>query len=249
MAPDARPELSPEILPHGLDGLLVRFSLSPDPRAMAAVQRLAADLSDRPPEGSVEIAPALVSCLLRFDPARTRPEALEADLLARARAALVDGAPLAPRRRWTLPTAFGGAAGPELEPIARQMGLTPDQAIAQICGTDLAVLAIGFAPGQPYLGLLPEGWNLPRLPDLVPEVPAGAVVVALRQIVIFGNPSPTGWRQVGRMAFRSFWPDRAEPMPLAPGDAIRLVPVPADRIAALEAEPDGMGGATCEAPA
>ncbi|MBW7055988.1 allophanate hydrolase subunit 1 [Paracoccus bogoriensis] len=245
MTNNLRAPLSPEILPHGLDGLLVRFSLSPDPQAMAAARRLAADLSERPPAGAVEIAPALVSCLLRFDPARITPR-LEADLLARARAALADAAPPKPRRRWTLPTAFGGAEGPELAPIARQLGLTPQQAVAQICDTDLAVLAIGFAPGQPYLGLLPEGWNLPRLPELVPEVPAGAVVVALRQIVIFGNPSPTGWRQVGRMAFRSFWPDRASPMPLAPGDAIRLAPAPADRIAALRAEPDGMGGAVCE---
>lgn len=245
MTDDPRAPPSPEILPHGLDGLLVRFSLSPDPQAMAAARRLAADLSDRPPAGTVEIAPALVSCLLRLDPARITPT-LEADLMARARAALADAAPPKPRRRWTLPTAFGGAEGPELAPIARQLGLTHDQAVSQICDTDLAVLAIGFAPGQPYLGLLPDGWNLPRLPQLVPEVPAGAVVVALRQIVIFGNASPTGWRQVGRMAFRSFWPDRAEPMPLAPGDAIRLAPAPADRIAALSAEPDGMGGAICE---
>ncbi|MFN3525835.1 MAG: carboxyltransferase domain-containing protein, partial [Paracoccus sp. (in: a-proteobacteria)] len=81
---------------------------------------------------------------------------------------------------------------------------------------------------------------------LTPQVPAGALVVALRQVVMFGNASATGWQQVGRCAFRSFRPERTPPMPLEPGDAIRFAPIPAGDLPALEAEPDGLGGACCE---
>lgn len=241
--PAPTPPLTPEVLPFGLDGLLVRFALSPTPQAMAATQAMAAELSQAPPPGTVEIAPALVSVLIRHDP-HEDGGTLAATLLDQARR--IAAGPLTPpkaRRRWTIPAAFGDADGPHLTAIAAAMGLTPQAAAQQICEADLRVLAIGFAPGQPYLGLLPQGWDLPRLSDLTPQVPAGALVVALRQVVMFGNASATGWQQVGRCAFRSFQPDRRPPMPLKPGDSIRFAAVSASDLAALEGAPDGLGGA------
>lgn len=240
-------EISPQALPAGPDGVVLRFALRPGAPAMAAVQLLLADLEAHPPAGTLEIVPALVSILIRFDPSRTSRADLGRDLLGRARTCLkARPAPPQALRRWTIPAAFGGQNGPQLAGIAASLNLAPDAAIAQICGSDLRVLAIGFAPGQPYIGLLPEGWDLPRLDRLTPSVPAGAVVVALRQIVMFGADSATGWRQVARAAFRSFVPGRAQPMPLRAGDAIRYVPVSENEIDSLSRAPDGMGGARLE---
>lgn len=239
--------LTPEIHPAGPDALLLRFALTPCPAAMAAAQVLAAQLERDPPEGVVEIAPALVSVLLRFDPAITQRATLAQAVLTRADAiASRHMAPPPPTRRWTIPAAFGGENGPHLEQVARKLSITPAAAIAQVCDSELRVLAIGFAPGQPYIGLLPEPWDLPRLSDLTPSVPAGAVVVAVRQIVMFGAPSATGWRQIARSAFRTFLPERAEPMPLRPGDAIRYAPVSDSEIATLARHEDGLGGAKLE---
>jgi allophanate hydrolase subunit 1 len=86
------------------------------------------------------------------------------------------------------------------------------------------VLAVGFAPGQPYLGPLGEEWNLPRLKALQ-QVPAGALVQAISQFVLFTGPAPTGWRHVGQTAFRCFRPDGAVPIPLTPGDEVVFTPV------------------------
>ncbi|MDO5647776.1 allophanate hydrolase subunit 1 [Paracoccus sp. (in: a-proteobacteria)] len=227
-----------QIRPQGLDGLLVRFALTPDAHAMTAAQAVAAALRDDPPAGVVEIAPALVSVFVRFDAARVSRAELTEALRAR-----VDGRPMTapePLRRWTIPACFGGDDGPQLAQVAAKVGVTEQAAIDQICGADLRVLAIGFAPGQPYIGLLPDAWNLPRLSALTPQVPAGAVVVAVRQVVIFGAASPTGWHHVARTAFRSFAPDRDPPMPLRAGDAIRLAPATPSDIAALT---DPMSGA------
>ncbi|WP_169739541.1 5-oxoprolinase subunit B family protein [Thioclava pacifica] len=237
---------TPELLPAGADGVLVRFALSPDPVAMAAAQGFERALEEAPLAGVIEVAPALVSLLLRFDPVQMRRADLIATLRPMAeRAAREAGHLPDPIRRWQIPAAFGGENGPELAPIARALGLNETTAVEQISKADLRVLAIGFFPGQPYLGLLPERWNLPRLPELVPSVPAGAVVVAVRQIVLFGAASATGWRQVARAHFRCFDPARTEPMPLRAGDAIRFVPVSAGELAALDT-PDGMGGARLE---
>ena len=148
-------------------------------------------------------------------------------------------------RRWTIPAAFGGDHGPQLAEVAEKLGMSEDRAVQQICEADLRVLAIGFAPGQPYIGLLPRAWNLPRLAEMTPNVPVGAVVVAVRQIVIFGAASTTGWRQVARTGFRTFVPDRETPMLLKAGDAIRYAPIGAAEIEGLMT-PDGMGGARLE---
>lgn len=239
--------LTPEALPAGPDGVLVRFGLTPDPLAMAAAQTLADDLGADMPPGGVEIAPALVSVLLRFDPAATSRAVLTRDLMARAsRIAAGPLTPPDPARRWTIPASFGGADGPQLDEVAASLGLSPEAAVRQICEADLRVLTIGFAPGQPYIGLLPLAWNLPRMADLNPKVPAGAVVVAVRQIVMFGAESATGWRQLGRSEFRCFRPDRDAPMPLRPGDAIRYAPVGASELEGLADMPDGLGGARME---
>ncbi|SIS49161.1 5-oxoprolinase subunit B family protein [Paracoccus saliphilus] len=241
----AKPD--PRVFWAGVDGVLLRFALTPESGAMTATQLLAADLEHRTPSGTVEIAPGLVSVLLRFDPARTQRDVLAKEMLARARQ-IMQGPLDIPdsARRWTIPVAFGDADGPQLSEVAQAVGCSPDAAIRQICETELRVLVIGFAPGQPYIGLLPEAWDLPRQSELTPTVPAGAVVVAVRQIVMFGAASATGWRQVGRSAFRSFRPERDTPMPLRAGDAIRFARVSVSEIEALEQKADGLGGAQLE---
>ena len=103
----------------------------------------------------------------------------------------------------------------------------------------LRVLALGFAPGQPYLGFLPERWDLPRRTEVTPEVPQGAVVVAVRQVIPFANAAPTGWRQIGRTGFRCYDPKLEDPLPLKPGDEVQFQPVPSSDWARITAAPYG----------
>lgn len=239
--------LTAEVLPTGVDGLLVRFSLTPEPAAMTAARRLATRLEAAAPEGVVEIAAALVSVLVRFDAARADRGGLKTWLESLARE-VVDG-PLEmpePARRWTIPVAFGAGEGPQLAQVADALGISEEAAVQQICAADLRVLTIGFAPGQPYIGLMHEAWNLPRMSQLNPSVPAGALVVAVRQFVLFGADSATGWQQVGRAAFRTFVPEREPPMPLQGGDAIRFARATSEEIARLTEAGDHMGGAKLE---
>ncbi|MFN4170924.1 MAG: 5-oxoprolinase subunit B family protein [Pseudorhodobacter sp.] len=234
----------PEILPLGPDGIVLRLGLRVTEAVTARVQALAARLHAAPPDGVQEVETALGSVFLRFDPARVS----RADLLPRLAPFLdlpADPQPVPVLRRWTIPAAFGGQAGPQLADLAARAGLTGQQAVADLCAADLRVLAIGFAPGQPYLGLLPEVWDIPRQSALTPQVPAGALVVAVRQVVLFANPSMTGWRQAGLCAFRPFQADRAEPFALRSGDAVRFVQVDGAALAAL-AGGDGLGGARLE---
>ncbi|MEM9523443.1 MAG: carboxyltransferase domain-containing protein [Pseudomonadota bacterium] len=235
------------ILPLGQDGIVVRFSLYPAPEIAGAVQMFFHEAVRLTIPGIVEIAPGLTSVLLRFDPAKiSRAEAMRA--MRRLALAVPDEtvSPPLPRRRWTIPAAFGGRYGPDLENAAQAAGMTVRAAVTDLTSTELRVLAIGFAPGQPYLGLLPKHWDFPRQAHLTPRVPAGAIVAAVRQLVLFSSDSATGWRQVGQAAFRPFQPQADTPFPLRPGDALRFAAVDHGTFETLEASGTDGGGACCE---
>jgi len=229
------------IFPLGQDGVLLRFGTERTIHPALALA-LAARAQATPIPGVTEIASSLGSVMVRFAPEVTNRAEVAAALFTLMKA---PEAPAAPTRLWTIPACFGGDHGPQLAEVARLANITPDAAVTDLTATDLTVLAIGFAPGQPYLGTLPPVWALERQQALTPQVPAGAIVVALRQVVLFANPSPTGWRWVGACAFRPFVADRAAPFALGPGDRVRFALTDASTLAGLHTAPDGLGGATC----
>ncbi len=155
-------------------------------------------------------------------------------------------APLpAGRRLWQVPTVYGGAIAPQLDEAAVAAGLSPTEAIKRLSNTRVRVLTIGFAPGQPYLGPLGPEFNIPRLKELTPMVPEGALVLAISQFVLFSGPTPTGWRHVGQTAFRCFRPEAEQSFALRPGDEMQFLPISRDELEAIRATRDNTGGATC----
>jgi len=240
----AIPQGFPQLRDLGLSAMIVRFSDRLDEAANRASLALARAIEEAGWEGVEETATALASAFVRFDPLRLPHDALAARLegLLASRDWAAESLPHG-RRLWTIPVALGGAAGPALGEAAELAGLSVAEAKAGILSSRIRVMALGFAPGQPYAGVLPEAWNIPRLSAVTPQVPAGAVVVAIRQLIIFAGPSPTGWRQVGLTGFRPFWPAADEPIRFAPGDELTFREIDAD---AAVPGPDGLGGATVE---
>ncbi len=151
------------------------------------------------------------------------------------------------RRLWHVPTVYGTDLAPQLEEAAELAGLDPDAAIAQLSQARVRVLTIGFAPGQPYMGELPQNWDIPRQQGLTKSVPAGALIVAIRQLIIFTNASPTGWRHIGQTAFKTFRPRSDTPFALSPGDELCFPSISRaeyDKITATDET--GQGGAETE---
>jgi KipI family sensor histidine kinase inhibitor len=230
----------PKIDTAGVDGFIVSFApvLGESANRAALAFKAAIEHEDWP--GVEECSTALVSAYLRFDLGAGDPAALLGrlqDLLASRdwyTAPLPGG-----RRLWRVPTVFGTDLAPQLEEAAALAGLSPAQAIADLTGAPLRVMTIGFAPGLPYLGELDPRWNIPRQTDLTPSMPRGALAVAIRQIVLFPVPSPTGWRQVGQTALRLFDPADADPFLLRPGDEVLFQSVDAQTLHAVAARGRG----------
>ncbi|MGO4909292.1 allophanate hydrolase subunit 1 [Pseudorhodobacter sp. W20_MBD10_FR17] len=239
----------PKIESVGLSGLLVQFAdnLS-EPANRAALAFQAAVASERW-AGVEETSSSLTSTYLRFDPLRVAHSVLRAQLSnLLASRDWYAAAPPQGRRFWRIPTVFGGDLAPQLAEAAALAGATEAEAIATLSTARTRVLTLGFAPGQPYLGDLPPSWNIPRQSSLTPKVPVGALVVAVRQFVLFANDTPTGWRHVGQTAFRCFRPDADEPFALSAGDEVQFNPVSAEEYRnILTSDTSGNGGAVMEA--
>ncbi len=243
------PEVTPEILPHGPDGLSIRLGLTPDQATLGAVQALRSALEATPPQGVEEIVGALASVYLRFDPTRTsRAEVAAATRAIIDQTDLVGATLPPPSRRWTIPVVLGADRGPQFSETAKAAGLSDSAARDAILSTPVRVLTIGFAPGLPYMGLMPPEWDIPRLTEITPNVPKGALVAAVRQLIIFTNATPTGWRHIGQTAFEGFDPGRDPATLLRAGDEVRFATISPSELAALEADnADGRGGARVEA--
>ena len=237
----------PHIVDVGLNGMLVTFSdvLTDDANGAALAFREA--VNDLDLDGISETSTSLTSAFVTFDPLVLEQAVLRDALHELAEDRDWSKATLpANRVRWIIPAVFGGdVTGPQLEEAARLADVSAEEAITELCAKPLRVMTLGFAPGQPYLGSLPENWAIPRQTGLTKRVPVGAITVAIRQIVLFSTSAPTGWRQVGLCGFKAFRREAAQPFALRPGDEIQFRAVSAAEYDDIQArDQSGDGGAS-----
>lgn len=204
----------PTILPLGDAAVLVRFgdslSEAANRQAIAFAARLDADM----PEGVEEIAPGLVSVLLRTRPS-TDLWRLSGELRLR-----IEERPVAPiGNNWSIPVVFDGE---DLMEVCGRLKLAPGAFVVRHNGTPLRVLATGFAPGFVYCGFHSPAMVVPRREQVRPMVPAGTVLFAAGQTAITATPIRTGWHIIGRTIFQNFDPDETPPTAFAPGDTVEF---------------------------
>ena len=230
----------PTIRTAGFDGFLVTFGDSLSDATNRATLAFRAAVERARPEGVIETSTSLVSAYLRFDPLSVSHADLRAEIEALLSGHDWAGEPMPEGRSlWRVPVAFGGEAGPQLAEAAGLAGMSEEQAIASITGARTRVQTIGFAPGMPYLGELPPEWDIPRQSKLTAEVPMGGLCVAIRQLVLFPNNTPTGWRHIGQTRLRLFRPDADVPFILKPGDEVAFEAVTPEALDAIGDDPNG----------
>jgi len=127
-------------------------------------------------------------------------------------------------RNIEIPVVYGTAAGPDLGEVARHAGLTEKQVVELHASVDYVVWFLGFQPGFPYLGGLPEQLATPRRDEPRLLVPAGSVGIGGAQTGIYPLATPGGWQLIGHTPLPLFDPSRDEPVLLRPGDTVRFIP-------------------------
>jgi len=153
------------------------------------------------------------------------PQSLALDAIERLQRWGEESEALEPESRFIeIPVVYGGAGGPDLGEVARHAGLSEKQVVELHSSIDYVVWFLGFQPGFPYLGGLPEQLATPRRAEPRLQVPAGSVGIGGAQTGIYPLVSPGGWQLIGHTPLPLFDSKRDEPVLLRPGDTVRFVP-------------------------
>jgi inhibitor of KinA len=209
-----------KLAPLGDAAVVVTLAETLDAGTVAAVQALVAALEAGPLPGLVECVPANAGLTVFYDPVRVaRKEGPSAyDRVCQwigERATVVE-------RRVVIPVCYGGEWGPDLEAVAAAHGVSAEEVVARHSGAEYFVSAVGFTPGFPYLGGLPESLHTPRRGTPRTRVPGGSVAIGGAQTGIYPFETPGGWHLIGRTPLRLFNPQSRPPALLQAGDRVRF---------------------------
>jgi inhibitor of KinA len=220
----------PPIIRHlGDRGLLIELGTGIDPAVNRRVKRLHRIITRERLHGVVETVPAYASLLVVFDPLQAAPEALKRQVAGMCD--FEDQSVAEQRTVVDVPVVYGGAAGPDLDAVAAYHGLPVEDVIGLHSGTVYRVYMIGFTPGFPYMGELPEALDTPRRDTPRTHIPKGSVAIAQRQTGIYPVVSPGGWQIIGCTPLTLFDPCKETPSFLTMGDAVRFIPITAEEAA------------------
>ncbi|MBI3029837.1 MAG: 5-oxoprolinase subunit PxpB [Candidatus Rokubacteria bacterium] len=173
--------------------------------------------------GVLETVPTFRSLLVYYDPFVVGYDELVASLTALIPEARADVLPHA--RRVEIPCCYGGELGFELDAAAAKIGLAADEMARLHASADYYVYFVGFTPGLPYMGGMPERLTIPRLETPRTKTPAGSVGIGGTQCCIYSVESPGGFWVLGRTPLRLYDPASPDPILLRAGDHVRFRPI------------------------
>ncbi len=236
----AQPHVSgarPRWLDAGDAAFTIEFGDTVDPALLAAVQALDAAIAREQAAGKlpglIETMPTFRSLTVFFDPLVTGRVTL-IDALQPLLESADHGAPVQ-GRSWRLPICYEGDSAPDLVDVAAAIGASVDEVVTLHSSTVFRVYLLGFLPGFPFMGDLPERLRLPRRTEPRVRVPAGSVAIAGGLSAIYPWESPGGWHLIGRCPVRLFDAARDAPSLLAVGDRLRFDPVSMSEYLRLDA--------------
>ena len=185
------------------------------------VRALYAGLSLHGLKGIKDLVPCYRSLMIVYDPLTIALDALKSQL--NAIWDTMDDTRLPEPRTIEIPVVYGDQYGPDLEWIAEYHETTPQEVIRLHTQPTYQVYMIGFMPGYPYLGEVPDEIVTPRRKTPRIHVPAGSVGIAQKQTGIYPVASPGGWQIIGRTPVRLFDPQGQPPCLIEMGDRIKFV--------------------------
>ncbi len=214
---------TPHFLPMGDRALLVELGDAIHPDVNRNVRKLFLILEKEKVPGVKDLVPSYRSLMVVYDPLELSLPALQDTVSYLYEYA--DASTLPTPKRVELPVVYGGKYGPDLEWVASYHHLSLEEVIKLHTLPTYQVYMIGFTPGYPYLGEVPEAIATPRRPTPRTAVPQGSVAIAQRQTGIYPVQSPGGWHILGWTPLRLFDPDKWPPSLLEMGDLVKFISI------------------------
>ena len=124
--------------------------------------------------------------------------------------------------------------GEDLEDVANTLGLSTQVIVDLHTSQPYRCFAVGFCPGFPYLGYLPEPLQgIPRRPSPRVRIVPGSVAVTGKQTGIYPLERPGGWAILGRTPLCLVDVEDAY-FPIKAGDEVRFVSIGLNEFDALK---------------
>jgi inhibitor of KinA len=212
--------------PLGDSPVIATLGSGIDAATLASVLSFAGAVAAAQRPGITDVVPAYATVTAFYDPAQfSEPPGDAYDAVCRflkscgagrAHAGAISGNSV------EIPVTYGGDFGPDLADVAAHCRLSAAEVVSLHCGANYLVHAIGFTPGFPYLGGLPDALRIPRRDTPRQSVPAGSVAIGGSQTGVYPVESPGGWHIIGRTSSSLFNPLREPAALLRPGDRVRF---------------------------
>jgi len=216
-----------EIFPIGDHGITLRCGRAADLAVNGKMAAMADWLRTQHIAGIRDIIPVYNSVTIIYNVSeisRTLPETPKAYISGWLKKAWegVEPKPRTDRPVIQIPVCYDDSYALNKQYVVRHTGLEWKEIVELHTSKTYQVCMLGFLPGFPYLGLLPEVLTVPRKETPRTPVPAGSITICDRQTGIFPFTHRGGWAVIGRTPENFFDASADNPALLKVGDQVRF---------------------------
>lgn len=212
----------------GDHAVLVELGDDISPQINQKVRKLYIGTKSHRIRGIKDLVPSYRSLMVVYDPLVVKLSTLKNQI--RDIWNTLDDSLLPSPKTIEIPVVYGNEYGPDLEWVADFHQIPPDEVIRLHTQPTYQVYMIGFMPGYPYMGEVPDALVTPRRKTPRTHVPKGSVGIAQKQTGIYSVASPGGWQIIGRTPVQLFDPQGKPPSLLEMGDQVKLYALAAEEI-------------------
>ena len=185
-------------------------------------------------DGFIEAVPSYSSLTIYYDPVRVReghPDRTAFTVVRELAEKMVEEQPgerMAGHDLIRVPVCYHLSFGIDLDALAREKNMSPDELIQIHCSRTYRVYMLGFLPGFAYMGPVDDRIIAARKLQPRPRIEPGSVAIAGRQTGIYPLASPGGWQIVGRTYLTLFDPTKEPITYFKAGDRVQFYPISID---------------------
>lgn len=201
----------------GSNGILIQLKQVIDPEINRKISWLNAKVECLPEV--IYSIPAYCSITVVFDPVKTDFERLKKVI---SNWDLDDLAISTETRKFKIPVCYESEFAPDMEEVSQLTNLTSTEIISLHSSQHFLVYMMGFIPGFPYMGKLPDQLYCKRKDTPRKQVAAGSVGLAGSQTGIYPAKAPGGWQLIGTTPLPIFKGEDNDPFFFKMGDKVRF---------------------------
>ncbi len=214
-------------------GIIVYFGHEMDLQLIETIAAFCHAVKARYRDKLYDVVPSYTTVLIEYHPLKVDVEELMYWCEQQAEDSVKNSAVLSEAKQVTFPVYYHPDVAPDLEPLAKNRGLTVEQVIEIHSQAEYTVCAIGFAPGFAFLGSVDSRIATPRHTEPRLNIAKGSVGIADAQTAIYPQQTPGGWQIIGNCPLDLFDVKHDPMMPFSVGDKVHFEPITRQRFIEL----------------